>query len=149
MSLENLLKIGQLKAHAPERAEIAKLLLAAQRNLADAGKPDNSAETRFDCAYKTIMQCALVALQANGYRPDTKRPGHHMTVIQSLPLTIGMDGPRVAVLDKLREKRNLSDYMGADLDEVSTQACMAQAQRLLADVRTWLTAKHPELADKE
>jgi hypothetical protein len=149
MSLENLLKIGQLKTHAPERAEIAKLLQAAQRNLTDAAKSDNSTETRFDCSYKAIMQGALVALQATGYRPDTKRPGHHMTVIQSLPLTIGMEGSRVAVLDKLREKRNLSDYTGADLDEVSTQACIAQAQRLLADVCAWLSAKHPELAHED
>jgi hypothetical protein len=27
------------------------------------------------------MQSALAALLANGYRPDTKVPGHHQTVI--------------------------------------------------------------------
>ncbi|MHB8448800.1 MAG: DNA-binding protein [Rudaea sp.] len=146
MSLENLLRIGQLKAHAPAREELAQLLAAAARNLVDARGAGNSAETRFDCAYKAIMQSALVALLASGYRPDTKRPGHHMTTIQSLALTVGIDGTRVAVLDKLRDKRNLSDYTGADLDEVATAACVEQATRLLAEVRAWLAKNHPELS---
>lgn len=92
------------------------------------------------------MQSALVALQASGYRPDTKRPGHHATVLQSLPLTLGMESSRVMVLDKLREKRNLADYTGADLDEVTVEACIGHARRLLQEVRAWLGAKHAELA---
>ena len=145
MSLENLLRIGQLKAHRAERTEIARLLVAAERNIVDARNPDNSTATRFDCAYKTIMQSSLAALQASGYRPDAKRPGHHMTIIQSLGLTLGVDGPRVAVLDKLREKRNLADYTGAELDLVTTEACVAQATRLLAELRAWLAKSHPQL----
>ena len=145
MSLENLHKIGQLKPHTPTRAETGRLLAAAERNLVDAAKPDNSPETRFDCAYKTLMQSALVAMQASGYRPDTKRPGHHATVLQSLPLTLGMESSRVMVLDKLREKRNLADYTGADLDEVTVEACIGHARRLLQEVRAWLDAQHAEL----
>jgi hypothetical protein len=53
------------------------------------------------------MQCALVGLHAHGYRPDTKRLGHHATIVQSLALTLNVHGPRVHALDKLREKRNL------------------------------------------
>lgn len=37
MSLENLLKIGQLKPHAPDAAEIERLLIAARRNLREDG----------------------------------------------------------------------------------------------------------------
>lgn len=95
MSLENLLKIGQLKPHPPEAAEIERLLIAARRNLRDAGVTSISPETRFDAAYKAIMQSALAALMMHGYRPDTNRPGHHMTVIQSLPLTIGLESKRL------------------------------------------------------
>ena len=36
MSLENLAKIGQLKAHPIDDEEIERLLRAAQRNLRDA-----------------------------------------------------------------------------------------------------------------
>ena len=145
MSLENLVRIGQLKAHHAERAETARLLEAAERNLVDARNPGNSTETRFDCAYKALMQSALAALQASGYRPDNKRPGHHATVIQSLSLTLGIEGARVAIFDKLREKRNLADYTGAHLDEVATDACIAHATRLLAELREWLGKVHPEL----
>lgn len=149
MSLENLLKIGQLKTHPPDREEIQKLLAAARRNLADARIAGLSAETRFDVGYKAIMQAALAALMAHGYRPDTNRPGHHMTVIQSLPLTTGLQGPRMMVLDTLRRKRNLSDYTGADIDDISAEACQAEAEKLLKDVKSWLAAAHPELTDKK
>lgn len=91
MSLENLLKIGQLKSHPPDAREIGQLLVAARRNIRDARVTSISAETRFDVAYKAIMQSAMAALMMHGYRPDTNRPGHHMTAVQSLPLTIGID----------------------------------------------------------
>ena len=149
MSLEGLLKTGQLKAHPADRDEIGKLLAAAARNLVDAAHQAISTETRFDCAYKTIMQAALAALaalMANGYRPSTNVPGHQMTMIQALTQTIGLEPRRMVVLDALRRKRNLSDYLGADMDENSTQACVTEATRLLADVQAWLTENHPELA---
>lgn len=145
MTLDNLLKTGQLKPHAPDAAEIARLLEAAKRNLTDAGAENISTENRFDAAYKCIMQSALAALMANGYRPDTKVPGHHQTVIQSLPKTIGLAGARVAVLDALRNKRNLSDYSGRDIDRASLATCTAEATRLLAEVQDWLAKAHPDL----
>ena len=147
MSLDNLLRIGQIKEHPRDRDEIQNLLSAAQRNLADAEVAGISAETRFDVTYKAIMKCALAAMMAAGYRPDTNRPGHHMTVIQSLPLTLGLSGPRITVLDALRRKRNLSDYTGAEIDDVSADACEREAQTLLADVRRWLAKEHPELSN--
>jgi hypothetical protein len=116
VSLENLLKIGQLKTHAPDVREIEQLLTAARRNLRDARVTSISAETRFDAAYKAIMQSALAALMMNGYRPDMNRPGHHMTVVQSLSLTIGLESKRVIVLDTLRRQRNVADYSGDDID---------------------------------
>jgi hypothetical protein len=140
MSLENLVKTGQLKPHPVDAAEISQLFAAAERNLKDASLVEASTETRFDCAYKAAMQAALVALMANGYRPSTNAPGHQMTTIQSLTLTIGLDAKRMLVLDALRKKRNLNDYLGADLDDGSLQACFTEATRLLEDVRSWLPA---------
>ncbi len=145
VSLQNLLKIGQLKAHPPDAAEVLRLLAAAERNLADARVPTISPETRFDAAYKAAMQAALVALMAHGYRPDTNRPGHHMTVLQSLTLTIGLTSARMTVLDTFRRKRNLSDYTGDDIDDSSAGHCIAEAERLLQDVVAWLKANRPKL----
>ena len=59
MALQNLLKIGQLRSHAPSAFEIERLLAAIRRNLADARVTAVSTETRFDAAYKAIMQAAL------------------------------------------------------------------------------------------
>ncbi|TCS68992.1 hypothetical protein EDC61_1227 [Sulfuritortus calidifontis] len=145
MTLDNLLKIGQLKRHTTDRAEIGHLLAAGRRNLADARAENISTENRFDAAYKCIMQCALAALMANGFRPDTKVPGHHQTVIQSLPKTIGLKAARVAVLDTLRNKRNLSDYTGKEIDPASLATCIQEAEQLLAELAAWLAAEHPEL----
>ena len=67
MTLQNLLGVS-LDAVAPDRAQVGRLLTAAERNLADAGLAALSAENRFDAAYKSIMQLAMAALNANGYR---------------------------------------------------------------------------------
>jgi len=146
VSLQNLLKIGQLKEHPAEAAEVQRLLAAAARNLTDAAATTISAETRFDAAYKAVMQSALAALLATGYRPDTNRPGHHATLIQTLPLTIGLAQSRVIVLDTLRRKRNLADYTGEDIDDSSVEYCIAEATQLLQDVNDWLKMHHPHLA---
>jgi hypothetical protein len=145
MTLDNLLKTGQLKPHPRDRGEIADLMAAAHRNLADAKVHNISTENRFDAAYKCIMQAAMIALMASGYRPDTRKPGHHQTVIQTLPKSIGLAPSRVAVLDTLRNKRNLSDYTGKSIDSSSLATCIEEAERLLREVAAWLEAHHPEL----
>jgi hypothetical protein len=136
--LANLLRIGQLKEHPADAGEIARLLLAAERGIADARVQSISPETRFDAAYRSIMQTGLAALMARGYRPDTNRPGHHATIIQLLTLTLGIDTRRVAVLDTLRRKRNLVDYTGEDIDDGSVAACVETAAKLLQEARAHL-----------
>jgi hypothetical protein len=145
MSLDNLLKIGQLKAHPPDGAEIGRLLDSAARNIADSKVKAISPETRFDAAYKAIMQASLAAMMASGYRPDTHRPGHHQTLVQSLGLTAGIAAPRITVIDTLRRKRNLSDYTGEDIDDSSVGHCIEQASSLLDEVKAWIAANRPAL----
>jgi hypothetical protein len=74
MTLQNLLRIGRLKVHSPTAAEVQRLLVAIDRNLHDASIAAISDETRFDAAYKAVMQCALVAMLAAGYRPSANEP---------------------------------------------------------------------------
>ena len=144
MSLENLLG-RSLERVAPERAGIARMLAAAERNIADAQLAALSAENQFDAAYKAIMQCAMIGLRANGYRTLTSRPGHHQTALQTLPLTIGLSTERMIVLDALRKQRNLADYEGDPVTAQTVADCLAQAAQLLADVKAWLAANKPEL----
>ena len=135
MSLANLLKTGQLKEHRADQKEIDRLMAAAERSLADARSTSISAETRFDAAYRAITQIGIAALMTHGYRPDTNRAGHHMTIIQALPLTLGITAPRMVVLDTLRRKRNLADYTGEDVDDGSVKACIAEVEKLLRDAK--------------
>lgn len=109
MTLENLLSVGRLKPHKATGTEIRRLLASAEAALADARRMQNSAATRFDMGYKAIMQCALAALMANGFRPSTNEPGHQQTTIQTLPKTIGLPADRMKILDSFRRARNLSD----------------------------------------
>lgn len=49
------------------------------------------------------------------------------------------------VLDALRKQRNLADYEGSPVAAGTVAECIAQAKRLHADVKDWLTANKPEL----
>lgn len=55
MTLENLLRIGKLKAHAADEAEIARVLASAERALKDAAHAALSADSRLELAYRAIM----------------------------------------------------------------------------------------------
>ena len=144
MTLQNLLGIS-LDAVAPERTQAARMLAAAERNLIDAQLPALSTESRFDIAYKAIMQLAMLALYANGYRTLTSRPGHHQTAIQTLTLTTGVPAEHVRVLDALRKQRNLADYFGDPVPDSTMQECLSSATMLLAHVKAWLQANKPDL----
>ncbi len=138
MTLENLLAIRRLVKHPADPAAIEKLLKAAQRNLVDAQITTISAENRFDAAYKAILQCAMAALWAKGYRTSTSEPGHHQTAIQALPLTLAVDSATVIVLDALRKQRNLNDYTGDGVNDALLAECLAQAEALLRHARATL-----------
>jgi hypothetical protein len=144
MTLANLLGLS-LDAVVADRAQVDRLLAAAQRNIADAQLAALSSENRFDAAYKAIMQLATAALHANGYRTLTSKPGHHQTALQTLPLTIGLPQPRVIVLDALRKQRNLADYSGEPVSDAAAAECLASAKELQAALRAWLAKNKPEM----
>lgn len=144
MTLQNLLAIDRLQAFVPDATGILKLLAAARRNLADARIEAVSPDSRFDMAYKCIMQCAMLGLWANGLRTPTSQPGHHQTAIQCLVLTMGLPPQTVVVLDTLRKRRNISDYEGDPVTSATLASCVAEAERLLAHTERWLREHHPE-----
>ncbi len=144
MTLENLLG-KTLEAVAADTASIRQLLEAAQRSLSDAQLVDISSEGRFDMAYKAIMQSANAALQANGYRTLTSKPGHHQTMIQSLPRTIGLDTQTMLLLDTLRKQRNVIDYSGEMVSATMAGEAVKQAGLLIQQIICWLQENHPEL----
>jgi hypothetical protein len=146
MTLQNLLKIRSLIEFNAQREDVQRLLVAAERNLNDSAVTAISDENRFDAAYKCVMQCALASLLVHGYRPSKNKPGHHQIVIQTLPLTIGLDAKTVVVLDGLRKQRNINDYDGEPVSPTAVDECVKQAEALLTHVRTWLAKHRPEMS---
>jgi PBP1b-binding outer membrane lipoprotein LpoB len=144
MTLDNLLGVS-LETVQPDAASIARLLEAAQSSLADAQLPGLSSEGRFDLAYKAIMQTANAALQANGFRTLTSKPGHHQTMIQTLPRTINLDKSTVLLLDQMRKQRNVIDYSGDLVSESLAAEAVKQAVTLLGLTRAWLRTHKPDL----
>jgi hypothetical protein len=148
MTLQNLLAIQRLQTFEATAEGVQRLLAAAARNIADAKLAALSADNRFDAAYKTIMQCAMIGLWANGYRTSTSQPGHHQTALQALPLTMGLDKDTVIVLDALRKQRNLGDYEGNPVTDAAVTECLKRAEALLAHTRQWLAKQRPDLLAK-
>lgn len=89
MTFKNLIGIS-LEQIQSDQLTIDRLIIAAERNIADAKISALSTENRFDVAYKAIMQIANAALQLKGYRTLTSKPGHHQTMIQLLSKTLGI-----------------------------------------------------------
>ena len=145
MTLANLLAIQRLLAFNATPQGVQQLLASAKRNLVDSKVAQLSAETRFDVAYKCILQCAMLGLWANGYRTSTSQPGHHQTALQALPLSMGLPNDIVIVLDALRKQRNLNDYEGDPVSDAAVCDCITQAEALLAHTRQFLQAQFPAL----
>ena len=61
--LDNLVRIGQLKAEPRSATEVARLLAVARVRLADAGVVNISQEGRFSSAYNAAHAAALAALR--------------------------------------------------------------------------------------
>jgi hypothetical protein len=85
-----------------------------------------------DSAYKAIMQIANAALQKQGYRTLTSKPGHHQTMMQLLTKTLNVDNKTLIILDALRKQRNVADYSGDLIPESAAKDCILQAEKLLA-----------------
>jgi len=145
MSLKTQVGVS-LDEITPSKATVARLLASARAHIADSKVPAVSAETRFSAAYTAIRMLADAALNANGYRTLSSRPGHHHTAIQSLKLTTGLPTATVRVLDALRRQRNDSEYSGESVPESAVAECVAQADALLAHVSAWLKAHRPKLS---
>ena len=93
--LDNLAKIGQLKAEPAGRTEFDGLVRSARRRLADARNDGLSPDSRFDLAYNAAHAFALAALRRCGYRSEKR-----YVVFQSLEHTLGLDAAVWRVLAK-------------------------------------------------
>jgi hypothetical protein len=112
--LDNLVKIGSLKAEPATRKEFDGMLASALRALADAQNLDLSTDSRFTLAYGAAHSLALAALRHQGYRSSNR-----ITVFQTLAHTLQIERADLQVLVKAHNQRNLAEYEGAiDIDDM-------------------------------
>jgi hypothetical protein len=110
--LDNLVKIGNLKAEPASRKEFDGMLASARRSLADAQNESIDADSQFDLAYGAAHRLALAALRQQGYRSENR-----ITVFQALVHTLGTDNADIQILLKGHNERNLAEYEGrVDID---------------------------------
>lgn len=130
--LANLEKIGALDP-VPASEELAnRIATHARQQLKDSGIEQASNETRFDCAYNAIRAVADVGLLLQGYRPSTRKPGHHQISIQALQHTFHVEPATVRVLDALRRQRSGSNYDGDTVTDAALSECRTQACAMIA-----------------
>lgn len=145
MSLADWAHNGWLRPHATAPAQIGDLLAIVDRDLADAARPDLSADWQFGIAYNAALKLCTILLYASGYRPE-KNLAHYRT-LQSLPLILGKERAADAdYLDTCRAKRNTAEYDCAGTVSRSESMELTDfAKSLRADVLAWLREHHARL----
>ncbi|MDD2920332.1 hypothetical protein [Rhodoferax sp.] len=129
--LDNLVRIGQLKAEPRNAQEVTRMLAMAHTRLSDARLSNLSLEGRFTSAYNAAHAAALAALRWHGYRSENR-----YTVFQCLTHTLGWPANRWRVLDAAHQKRNLAEYEGyLDIEESVVAEMCALVQSLITDVQ--------------
>lgn len=129
--LDNLVRIGQLKAEPRNVQEAMRMLAMARTRLSDANLNKLSIDGRFTSAYNAAHAAALAALRWHGYRSENR-----YTVFQCLTHTLGWPANRWRVLDAAHQKRNLAEYEGyLDVEESTVAEMCELVKSLIADVQ--------------
>jgi hypothetical protein len=145
MTLQDWLKASALVAHKTSPQEVRGLMAVAARDLADAQVEGLSRDTCSSLAYNAVLQSALAALTAAGYR-IARGVSHHHYAMQSLAYTVGCEAGIVSKLDKFRKKRNISDYEQAGtVSDQEADEMLRTARELRAKVEDWLRREHADL----
>lgn len=125
--LDNLVKIGSLKAEAPSRKEFDDMVASARLSLADAQNEDLETDSQFTLAYGAAHRLALAALRYHGYRSNNRRD----VVFQTLVHTLETDKGDVQTFLRAHNERNLAEYEGRlDIDEKLVAVLIAATKRL-------------------
>lgn len=129
-SLDNLVRIGQLKEEAPDRDEFDGLVHSGRVRLEDAENEMLSMESRFDLAYNAAHALSLAALRWHGYRSGTR---YH--VFQCLTHTLDLSSEQWRVLDRAHRKRNQAEYEGTlEVDDALLTALLRVTRIVLERV---------------
>jgi hypothetical protein len=136
--LDNLVRIGKLKAEPPTKAEFDGLVRSGRARLKDAETPQLSVYGRFDLAHNAAHALALAALRRRGYRSESS-----YLVFQCLEHTLDLPKESWRVLDQAHNKRNVAEYTGDTEIDVELMAALMRVARDLERRVSQLTAPDP------
>jgi hypothetical protein len=124
--LDNLVKIGSLKAEAATRKEFDGMVASARRSLADAQNESIENDSQFELAYGAAHRLALAALRHQGYRSENR-----ITVFQTLAHTLDTSRADMQTFLKAHNERNLAEYEGRmDIDKKLLADLISATKRL-------------------
>jgi hypothetical protein len=128
--LENLVRVGQLKAEQATDDEITGLIRSGTARLADAKNEALNIESRFDLAYNAAHALSLAALRTKGFRSESR-----YLVFQCLQHTLDLPSDQWRVLDQAHRKRNVAEYEGdIDVDVALLNAIIRVADELASRI---------------
>ena len=121
------------------------MLAVVERDLKASADPNLHGDWRFAIAYNAALQCAALALKADGYEVP-KGGGAHFHTIGSLKLTLEDDGTIVDPLQAFRAKRGGGIYEATGVaSDTEITELRSLAERLRERVMDWLKSRHPPL----
>lgn len=124
--LENLVKIGKLKAEPPAEKDINGLINSGLARLKDSQNESLNIESRFDLAYNSAHALSLAALRKAGYRSDSR-----YIVFQCLNHTLDFPNESWRVLDNAHRLRNIAEYEGElDVNGAVLESLIRTVQKL-------------------
>jgi hypothetical protein len=145
MSLEQWERNAWVKRVTPSLREVFDLIEIAEREIGDGSLAGISPDGRFDRAYDAIRCLADAALHASGYEVR-KGERKHERDIQSLMFTVQCPSGTVDFFDQARRRRHQSIYERSGVaQQRDADDLLAEAKRLLQQVRDWLEREHPNL----
>lgn len=145
MSLTQWFNSGWLRPHQTDRQELANLLAIVNRDIADAGASDISADWKFGIAYNAALKLCTMLLYAAGFRPE-KTLAHNRTLM-SIKYTLGIHRQDDAVyLDACRAKRNTVEYDSiGGVSSTEADELLNYAKELRVEVLARLRKDYPDL----
>ena len=146
MSLQDWLNNKLLTEHTTSRKEIAGLLAAVDRDLAECVQENISPEWRLAIAYAAALRICSIALAVSGYRAT--RDQYHYRTIQSLRFTLEIEPKLISELDQFRKKRNATLYDEIQaISDLETQRMVELAILLRDRVVRWIAENYPDLME--
>ncbi len=124
--LDNLVRIGSLKAEPASRREFDGMVKSARRGLVDAQNESIDTDSQFDLACEAAHKFALAALRHQGYRSENR-----ITVFQALIHTLAVTKSDLQIFLRAHNERNLAAYEGrVDIDQKLLAELIGATKRL-------------------